>query len=93
MQARGNVILEPVVTPNLVEQLIHETGNFADALDRALTAQTSYGLRLRGRNRIYGLFQVPLDFCRTAGSRARQVRCCAHAASPTFAFGKSARKL
>ena len=41
MQARGNVILEPVVTPNLVEQLIDETGNFADALDRALTAQTS----------------------------------------------------
>jgi hypothetical protein len=45
MQARGNVIHEPMVTPDFVEQLIDETGNFADALDRALTAQALLGLR------------------------------------------------
>jgi len=45
----GNVIIEPVVTPDLVEQLIDQTRNFADTLDRALTAQTSQGLRFAGR--------------------------------------------
>jgi hypothetical protein len=81
-EAPIEIVAEAVVTVEFIDQLKYgPSAEAMNALTPALTAQTSQGLRLIGRNRIYGLFQCPLDFCRTVGvATPRRERCCAHAA-------------
>src|SRR5215472_15254961 len=72
MQARGDVIGKPVMTPDLVEQFINEPRDFADALDRALRAQANQCLRFIGGRRIYAVSEsAACVFCRTAGAQTR----------------------
>ena len=75
------IVPEPVASIEFIDKFKDSAGaETVNALDRALTAQASQGLRLRGGNRICGLFQTRFDFCRTAGAQTRRERRYVHAA-------------
>ena len=75
------IVPEPVASIEFIDKFKDSAGaETVNALDRALTAQASQGLRLRGGNRICGLFQTRFDFCRTAGAQTRRERRRAHSA-------------